>query len=140
MGVGILLQIDFSGHGAYVVVRMENAAASSSKKYYHFLYLLAVWVFTAWLLLPLVVVSDVTTQSVKGFFLRSATGIVIMIILFGKTLFDLLFPQNVSRRKSVISVTLLTLYALAMAGGIIFILIRILLLYLNQNASAYLPS
>jgi len=119
---------------------MEPRAAAASKKNYHFLYLLAVWVFTAWLLLPLVLVTDVTTQSVKGFFVRSATGIVIMIILFGKTLFDLLFPQDVSRRKSILSVALLTLYALAMAGGIIFILIRILLLYLNQNAAAYVSS
>ncbi|MBM3312278.1 MAG: hypothetical protein FJY80_12320 [Candidatus Aminicenantes bacterium] len=119
---------------------MERAAESPAKKYAGMLGFIAVWAATGWLLYPLVFVGEVTTQSVKGFFYRSAAGIVIMIILFGKTLFDLLFPQNVSRRKSALSVALLTVYALAMAGGIIFILVRILLLYLNQNTSDYVPS
>jgi hypothetical protein len=118
---------------------MDRAAESPAKKSAGILALAAVWGATAWLLYPLVFVGEVTTQSVKGFFYRSAAGIVIMIILFGKTLFDLLFPLDVSRRKSAISVVLLTLYSLAMAGGIIFILIRILLLYLNQNKSTYVP-
>ncbi|MBM3295057.1 MAG: hypothetical protein FJY82_11115 [Candidatus Aminicenantes bacterium] len=119
---------------------MERAATTSSKKPLGLLGVVAFWGITAWLLYPLVFVGEVTTQSVKGFFARSAAGIVIMIILFGKTICDLLFPQDVSRRKSVLSLALLTLYALGMAGGIIFILVRVLLLFLNQNASTYVPS
>jgi hypothetical protein len=118
---------------------MAYAKASPRTKAENTVILAAVWVFTAWLLYPLVFIGEVTPSSVKGFFYRSAGGIVIMIILFGKTLFDLLFPQEVSRRKSIVSVVLLTLYTFAMAGGIIFILIRILLAYLNQNSADYVP-
>jgi hypothetical protein len=118
---------------------MERAAESPVKKSAGILVFLAVWVVTAWLLYPLVFIGDVTTQNVKGFFYRSAAGIVLMIILFGKTLFDLLFPQDVSKRKSAVSVAFLTLYTLVLAGGIIFVLIRILLLYLNQNRATYVP-
>jgi len=118
---------------------MAYANASPAKKTANTVTLIAIWAVTAWLLYPLIFIGEVTPSSVKGFFYRAAAGIVIMIILFGKTLFDLLFPLDVSRRKSIVSVALLTLYTFAMAGGIIFILIRILLAYLNQNSSTYVP-
>lgn len=119
--------------------KMAYASASPAKKSANILAMIGIWAVAAWLLYPLIFIGEVTPSSVKGFFYRSSAGIVIMIILFGKTLFDLLFPLDVSRRKSVVSVALLTLYTFAMAGGIIFILIRILLAYLNQNSSTYVP-
>ena len=60
-----------------------------------------------------------------------------MIILFGKTVVDLLFSQDLSRRKSVLYVSFLTAYSIGLAGGIIFMAMRILLLYLNANSSSF---
>ena len=71
------------------------------------------------------------------YFYRAAGGVVIMIILFGKTVTDLLFSQDLTRRQSSIYMVLLTLYSIALAGGIIFMAIRILLLYLNANSSSF---
>jgi hypothetical protein len=118
---------------------MERASAAPARKRFHWLAWLGIWIATTWLLYPLIFIEEVTVRNVKAFFYRSAGGIVIMIILFGKTLFDLLFPQDVSRRKSVVSVVFLTIYSLVMAGGIIFVLVRILLLYLNQNSATFVP-
>jgi len=61
-----------------------------------------------------------------------------MIILFGKTVTDLLFSQDLSRKKSVLYVTFLTVYSLVLAGGIIFMAVRILLVFLNTS-SAFQP-
>jgi len=60
-----------------------------------------------------------------------------MIILFGKTVVDLLFSQDLSRKKSYLYVAFLTVYSIALAGGVIFMAIRILLLYLNKNSSTF---
>ncbi len=100
--------------------------------------LIFVWAFTAWLLYPLIFIETVRLQDATKFFYRSALGIIIMIILFGKTLFDLFFPLDTSRRKSVLHVVFLTIYALLMAGGIILMLMRILLLYLKSDSEGSL--
>ena len=131
--------VDIRRGSVYAELKMAYASSSPAKKSANTLALIGIWAVTAWLLYPLIFIGEVTPSSVKGFFYSAAAGIVIMIILFGKTIFDLLFPQEVSRRKSAVSVVLLTLYTFAMAGGIIFILIRILLAYLNQNSSTYVP-
>jgi len=100
--------------------------------------LVFLWVLTAWLLYPLIFIESVRLHDATKFFYRSALGIIIMIILFGKTLFDLFFPLDTSRRKSVLHVVFLTVYALAMAGGIILMLMRILLLYLKSDSEGSL--
>lgn len=100
--------------------------------------LILVWIFTAWLLYPLIFIGTVRLQDATKFFYRSALGIIIMIILFGKTVFDLFFPLDTSRRKSILHVLFLTLYALLMAGGIILMLMRILLLYLKSDSEGSL--
>ena len=100
--------------------------------------LIFVWVFTAWLLYPLIFIETVRLQDATKFFYRSALGIILMIILFGKTLFDLFFPLDTPRRKSALHVVFLTIYALLMAGGIILMLMRILLLYLKSDSEGSL--
>jgi hypothetical protein len=96
----------------------------------------AVWAATAWLLYPLIF-RIITPFTAKEFFYRSAIGIILMIIMFGKTLFDLLMPQELSRKKNALNVLFLAAYTIVMAGGIIFMLIRILALYLNKNADTF---
>jgi hypothetical protein len=92
-----------------------------------------VWGFTAWLVYPLLFLDTVTLHNATSYFYRSALGIIIMIILFGKTLFDLFFPLDTSNKKATLHVIFLTAYALVMAGGIILVLMRILLLYLKSD-------
>jgi hypothetical protein len=94
---------------------------------------ISVWLFTAWLLMPLITLEKVELRSSLEYFYRASAGVVIMIILFGKTVTDLLFSQDLSRKKSVLYVTFLTLYSLFLAGGIIFMAVRILLVFLNTS-------
>jgi hypothetical protein len=116
---------------------MELAKTETSKSYVRLAIFLLVWAFTAWLLYPMITLDKVDLRSSMEYFYRAAGGVVIMIILFGKTVVDLLFNQDLSRRKSALYVTFLTVYSIALAGGVIFIAIRILLLYLNANSSSF---
>ncbi|MDP2914629.1 MAG: hypothetical protein Q8O91_04160 [Candidatus Aminicenantes bacterium] len=99
---------------------------------------ISVWLFTVWLLMPLITLEKVELRSSLEYFYRASAGVVVMIILFGKTVTDLLFSQDLSRKKSALYVTFLTIYSLVMAGGIIFMAIRILLVFLNTS-SAFQP-
>jgi hypothetical protein len=102
-----------------------------------FIIFIAVFAFTAWLVMPMITMEKVELRKSMEYFYRAAGGVVIMIILFGKTVTDLLFSQDLSRRKSWTYMGLLTFYSIALAGGIIFIAVRILLLYLNANSSSF---
>jgi len=92
---------------------------------------------TIWLVMPMITMDKVELRKSMEYFYRAAAGVVIMIILFGKTVTDMLFNQDLSRRKSSAYMVLLTFYSIALAGGIIFIAVRILLLYLNANSSSF---
>jgi len=94
-----------------------------------------VWAVTAWLVFPLIFMRSVSLQEASKYFFRSALGIILLIILFGKTVTDLFLPLDTSRKKSLLYVVFLTAYALAMAGGIILILFRILALYLKSGSA-----
>ena len=96
-----------------------------------------VWIVTAWLLVPLITLDKVELRRSTEYFFRSAAGTVLMIIMFGKTIFDLLFPLDTSRRKNYVFVGLLTLYTVVLASGIIFMCLRILMVYLNANTSTF---
>ena len=115
---------------------MEAARPSSSSRAAKLAPVLLVWALVAWLVYPLIVLDRVDLLKAKEYFYRSAAGIVLMIILFGKTLFDLMFPQNVSRRKAILDVAFLSVYAIALAGGIIFMLLRILMIFIRQNPAS----
>jgi hypothetical protein len=90
-----------------------------------------VWGITVWLIFPLVFLKDPSLKDATKYFYRSALGITMLIILYGKTLFDLFFPLDTSRGKTAAQVVFLTLYALGMTGGIIFVLFRIFALYIK---------
>ncbi len=115
-----------------------TSSSSAVRKWGRTASLICVWVFTAWLLYPLIFIETVKLQDATKFFYRSSLGIIIMIILFGKTLFDLFFPLDTPRKKSTFQVIFLTVYALLMAGGIILMLMRILLLYLKSDSEGSL--
>jgi hypothetical protein len=114
---------------------VTSLPSSSTRKAWQIAGYVLVWAVTAWLILPLLLMSKVTLQEASKYFFRSALGIILLILLFGKTATDLFFPLDTSRKKSILQVLFLTVYALAMAGGIIFILFRILALYLKSNSA-----
>ncbi len=94
---------------------------------------LALWIITAWFLYPLISLDRVDMSNVKPFLYRSVLGLTLLIIFFGKTMFDLIYPWVVGRKLPVMNVVFLTLYALAISGGIVFLLIRIALLYMRNR-------
>ena len=87
------------------------------KKILNILLLLALWAVTAWLLLPLIQLDAVNIENAKLYLYRSAAGILIMVILLGKTIFDLLFSQNVSQKRSLLNTVFLTVYSILLSGG-----------------------
>lgn len=110
--------------------------AQLSKKTWKTIGLVAYWGAILWLLYPLIF--QVITPLRSGeYFTRSALGVTLLILIFGKTFFDLLFPTELSRARTRLNWVLLSVYTTIMAGGIIFMLIRILALYLNKNAGTY---
>jgi len=114
---------------------VTNPASSSTRKAWTIAAYVLVWSITAWLIFPLLFMNKVTLQDASKYFFRSALGIILLILLFGKTATDLFFPLDISRRKSILQVVFLAVYALGMAGGIIFMLFRILALYLKSNSA-----
>ena len=114
---------------------MPGPSIIASPKFRKIAFFVLIWAVTAWLVLPLLFMKTVTLQEASKYFYRSALGIILLIILFGKTVTDLFFPLDTSRRKSLLHVVFLTVYALVMAGGIILILFRILALYLKSGSA-----
>jgi hypothetical protein len=101
--------------------------------------LVIVWAIIAWLLYPLLVLDSTNIVNAKEYFYRSAIGIALMIILFGKTLTDLLFPLDLSQRKALSYTIFLTVYSLAVAGGIIYMVARVIVVYLKANTTSTNP-
>ena len=95
--------------------------------------LLILWIFIAWLLYPLITLDSVNMQNAEEYFYRTAIGIVVLIILFGKTVFDLLFPQFGNARKSTINIIFLVLYAFAIVSGVIFMIARMVSVYMSNQ-------
>ncbi len=114
---------------------MAGSSIIASPKFRKIALFVLVWAVTAWLVFPLILMKTVALEQASKYFYRSALGIILLIILFGKTVTDLFFPLDTSRSKSVLQVVFLTVYALVMAGGIILILFRILALYLKSGSA-----
>ena len=109
--------------------------SSGLKKEISFGVELILWIVTAWLLYPLIILDSVDMENAKEYFYRSAAGITIMIIFFGKTITDLLFPQVSFKKMPLFDTVLLATYSIFLAGGIIFMFVRMVLLYLKSRKS-----
>ncbi len=94
---------------------------------------LVLWAFTIWLMYPLIVLDDVRTVNAEDYLYRSVIGIGIMIILFGKTVFDLFFPLSTPSKSTVVQTVFLTLYAMFLAGGIILMIGRLVSFYIRSQ-------
>jgi hypothetical protein len=98
-----------------------------------FVFTLLLWVITAWFLYPLINLDKVDMSNIKPYLYRSVLGLTLLIIFFGKTMFDLIYPWVVGRKLPIMNVVFLTLYALALSGGIVFLLIRLALLFMRNR-------
>jgi len=116
---------------------MEHAKVPLAARVRNAGFTIILWVATAWLLYPLIVLDTVNIQNAKAYLYRSSAGIVIMIIILGKTIFDLLFPQEISQKKSWANTIFLMLYSLAITGGVIFMVARMVLVYLKKNSTNF---
>jgi hypothetical protein len=96
-------------------------------------FVLILWAAAAWLLYPLVVLDRVDPSNVKTFLYRSALGLTLLIVFFGKTLFDLIYPWVVGRKIPARDAALLTAYLLALTFGIVFMIVRLVLVYLKSH-------
>ncbi len=99
---------------------------------------LALWVLAAWLLYPLINLDQVDMSNVKPYLYRSALGLTLLIIFFGKTLFDLVYPWIYSQKLPRLNAVLLTLYTAALGGGIIFMIIRMAALAMKSRRGGFL--
>ncbi|MFQ6038072.1 MAG: hypothetical protein ACE5LV_05580 [Candidatus Aminicenantales bacterium] len=113
---------------------MDRTASSVLKRGSKVGFILLLWVIAAWLLYPMIVLDTIQMASAKAYLYRAAIGIAIMLILFGKTIFDLMFPQTHSSARSLLHTVFLTLYTLAIAGGILFMVARMIVLYIRQES------
>jgi hypothetical protein len=95
--------------------------------------ILALWAVTAWLLLPLIQLDSVNIENAKLYLYRSAAGILIMVILLGKTIFDLLYSQHVSQKKSLLNTVFLTVYSIVVTGGLIYMAARMITVFLQSK-------
>ncbi len=91
------------------------------------------WLAAAWLLYPLVTLDRMDMSNVKSYLYRSALGLTMLMIFFGKTLFDIVYPWVVGRKIPVTNAVFLTLYLLALTGGIIFLILRLVVVLLKNR-------
>lgn len=117
---------------------MDNTKHDRLKKIPTYALVLVLWIITAWLLYPLITLDTVDMGNAKEYLYRSAFGIALMIIFFGKTIYDILFPQVTYRKMPLLNTILLSIYAFVLAGGIIFMALRIIILYLRSREGGFL--
>jgi hypothetical protein len=98
---------------------------------------LALWALAAWLLYPLVNLDRVDMSNVKATLYRSAFGLTLLIIFFGKTLFDLIYPWVSSKKLPRLNAALLILYAIGLCGGIVIMILRMAMLAMKDRGGGF---
>lgn len=116
---------------------MEKVKSSGFKKRATIGFILILWVVTAWLLYPLITTDTIALENANEYIYRFAVGIAVMIIMFGKTIFDLIFPQPISKKMPLINTVFLTLYCVAIASGIIIVAAKMIALYLKGGDTIF---
>lgn len=116
---------------------MIKSRRISAKKIFDISLFVIVWAFTIWLLYPILATSSLESWDTKTFFYRTVIGIAIMLIFFGKTIFDLFFPLDSSKKESLLQTIFLTLYGLIVVTGILYIAGRLVVLYFNSSNAEF---
>ncbi|MCP2619836.1 hypothetical protein NLC35_01120 [Candidatus Aminicenantes bacterium AC-334-K16] len=89
--------------------------------------------FSIWLLYPLIFSSALSPANAKSYFFRTIIGLLLLLILFGKAVTDLFFPQGLSRQVSKLKSFLLLVYSLLLASSILYIAGKLIVLYFRST-------
>lgn len=116
---------------------MNRKRQSKPKTIFDISLSLIVWSFVIWLLLPILTVTAMEFWNSNTYFWRTVLGIALMIIFFGKTIFDLFFPLDASKKESLFHTIFLTVYGLLVAIGILFIAGRLVVFYFVSSNSEF---
>ena len=93
---------------------------------------LGLWILVIWLLYPLITLDSMAKFNLNPYLFRSTIGILIMIIMLGRNVFDLFMPQAYSQKTPAGKTLFLVLYSFVMAGIIIFMISRLIKIYIGS--------
>ena len=98
---------------------------------------IGLWILVAWLLYPLFTLDSYNINKIdtKDYLFRSTLGILIMIIMLGKNIFDMFMPQAYSQKTPLINTVFLLVYSFILAGVILFMVARLITLYIDSMGS-----
>ncbi len=116
---------------------MVKSHRISAKKTFDITLFVIVWTFTIWLLYPILTTSSLESWNVKTFFYRTVIGIAIMLVFFGKTIFDLFFPLDSSKSESLLQTIFLTIYGLLVVTGILYVAGRLVIFYFASSNAEF---
>lgn len=116
---------------------MNKALKLTPKKIFDISLFVIVWAFVIWLLIPILTVNSMDFWNTKTYFWRTVLGVAIMIVFFGKTIFDLFFPLDSSKKESLLQTIFLTVYGLLVAIGILYIAGRLVVFYFKSSNSEF---
>ena len=116
---------------------MYKSRRITAKKTFDITLFVIVWAFTIWLIYPILTVSALEFWDVKTYFYRTVLGIAIMLVFFGKTIFDLFFPLDSSRNESLLQTLFLTIYGLLVVTGILYIAGRLVIFYFKSSNAEF---
>ena len=117
---------------------MNKKLTLHRKKIWSTALVLTVWAFTVWLLYPLFTIRSLEEWDPTAYTLRAILGIGILILFFGKTIFDLFFPLDTSKGMSWLQTIFLAVYSALLAVGILYLAGRLIVLYFKaQNSDLF---
>ena len=116
---------------------MDKSRRISAKKIFDITLFVIIWTFTIWLLYPILTAGSLESWDVKTYFLRTIIGIAIMLVFFGKTIFDLFFPLDSSKKESLLQTIFLTLYGLLVVIGILYVAGRLVVFYFTSSNAEF---
>jgi hypothetical protein len=116
---------------------MVKSPRISLKKTFDITLFVIIWTFTIWLLYPILTANSLESWDVKTFFIRTVLGIAIMLVFFGKTIFDLFFPLDSSKSESILQTIFLTLYGLLVVTGILYVAGKLVIFYFTSSNAEF---
>jgi len=115
--------------------KLKNGKGMNKEKIKKLAITLVLWIVVVWLLYPLVTLDSMAKFNLNPYLFRSTIGILIMIIMLGRNVFDLFMPQAFSQKAPASKTVFLVLYSFAMAGIIIFMVSRLIKIYIGSVGS-----
>lgn len=114
---------------------MTDKHIISSQSFRNWALFFALWAVVVWLLYPLLVIRTPADWNPEAHTLRSIVGLMMLILLLGKTIFDLFFPLESSKSMSWLKTIFLILYTVFLTTGIIYLAGRMVVLYFVSETS-----